>query len=231
MKLKIQKRAAFLCALILLVLSASACGKDPNVNNKDNGEQSAYNVDVSDNENGEKELPGYHSYGTGKIEPVNVNGVEVDVKSFAVRSYELAYLLGQKNFSSPNELSADVLAQYGFCHVLAPNLNETDSMAMAYRSATPEQVQGKLEELFGTVKTDLTKSELYSPGKKLFEMWMPDYGCNIYYTVDAVNVDGSKAEIITTFYNELARKTMLGRTTLTVNTENGTAVISALKTE
>ena len=230
MKQNIQKWAALLCAVILFALGATAC-KDPNVKNKDNSEKSAYNVDTDQSGAGEKELSGYHSYGNGKTDPVTVNGTEVNVKDFAVRSYELAYLMGQKSFTSPKQLSVDVLVQYGFSHVLLPNLNETNNKAMAYRTATLEQVQGALTKLFGKIDVDLTKSELYSSSKKMFEMWMPDYGCNIYYTIDAVNVDGSKAEIITTFYNELKRESMRGRTTMTVTVENGAPVISALKTE
>ena len=72
---------------------------------------------------------------------------------------------------------------------------------------------------------------LYNAGKKLFEMWTPEYGTNIYYTIDAVNVDGDTAEIITTFYNELKRSTMMGRTTITVKVQDGKPVIAALKAE
>ncbi len=230
MTLKIQKWTAVLCSLILLALLATSCTKDPNVKAKE-GQKNEYNVDMNSSETTETELPGFHSYGTGKTEPVTVGGVSINVKSYAVRSYELAYMMGQKEFSSPNQLSVDVLTQYGFSHVLLPNLNETTNKTMEYRTATLEQIQAELQKLFGTVDADLTKAELYKPSEKIFEMWMPDYGCNIYYTIDAVNVEGNKADIITTFYNELARSTMLGRTTLTVTVQNGAAAISALKTE
>ena len=62
-------------------------------------------------------------------------------------------------------------------------------------------------------------------------MWIPEYGCNIYYTIDAVNVSGDQAEIITTFYNELKRQTMLGRTTINVKIKDGKPVIDSLSAE
>ena len=84
---------------------------------------------------------------------------------------------------------------------------------------------------FGRDDFDVKKSVLYNPGKQIFEMWIPEYGCNIYYKIDAVNIDKDKAEIITTFYNELKRKTMLGRTTIGIEIKDGKPVISSLATE
>ena len=72
---------------------------------------------------------------------------------------------------------------------------------------------------------------LYNAGKKIFEMWVPSYGTNIYYIVDAVNVSGDKAEIVTTFYNELARNTLLGKATITVKIQDKKPVIESLKAE
>jgi NADH:ubiquinone oxidoreductase subunit E len=62
-------------------------------------------------------------------------------------------------------------------------------------------------------------------------MWIPSYGTNIYYIVDAVNVSGDKAEIVTTFYNELARNTLLGKATITVKIRDKKPVIESLKAE
>ena len=62
-------------------------------------------------------------------------------------------------------------------------------------------------------------------------MWIPAYGCNIYYNIDAVNVSSDEAEIITTFYNELERKTLFGRATITVRVRDDKPVIYSLKAE
>ena len=40
-----------------------------------------------------------------------------------------------------------------------------------------------------------------------------------------------QAEIVSTFYNELARKTLLGKATITVKIQDGRPVIASLKAE
>ena len=62
-------------------------------------------------------------------------------------------------------------------------------------------------------------------------MWIPAYGCNIYYNIDAVNINGDTADVITTYFNELERSTMLGRATVKVGIEDGKPVIRALSNE
>ena len=218
------------CIAVPFAVTLSACGTDPNVKSESSA-QASYKVAVSGEESSETELKGFHAYGKGKTEPVTVNGVQVNVSDFAVRSYEIAYMMAQTKFDSVSELPVDFLVQYAFSHHLFKNLNEMNNKAMQYRTATEADIKKVLKEHFGTDAIDVTKSVLYNPEKKLFEMWIPEYGTNIYYTVDAVNTEGAKAEIITTFYNELKRETMLGRTVMTVEVKDGAAVISALKTE
>lgn len=219
--------------IFVLVLCASvftACGVDPNVKQNDDGATSDYVVDVGE-EAQETEREGYHSYGNGKTDPVKIGGVDVSVKDFAVRSYELAFMMAQKNFDKPTDIPVDAAVQYAFSHVYIKDLNTITNKAMQYRDATEKQIRDTLKAYFGTDDFDVTSSVLYNPEKKIFEMWIPQYGTNIYYTIDAVNVSSDKAEINTTFFNELKRSTMLGRATITVAIQDGRPVIRSLKAE
>ena len=72
---------------------------------------------------------------------------------------------------------------------------------------------------------------LYNAGKKIFEMWVPAYGCNIYYQVDSVNLNDDGAEIVTTFYNERGHETIHGRTTIRVKIKDGKPVIDSLSAD
>lgn len=102
---------------------------------------------------------------------------------------------------------------------------------MQYRDAKESQIKEQLTRYFGRDDFKVKDSVLYNSGRDIFEMWIPEYGCNIYYRVDAVNVDKDKAEIITTFYNELKRETMLGRTTIVAAIKDGKPVIASLSAE
>lgn len=226
---KVIRTISLVLASAFSVFAFTACGSDPNVKQEETKSES-YAVDVSGTA-AEEEREGFHSYPAGKTDPVTVGGVEVKVTEFAVYGYELKYMMGVNQFASPEKLGVDLLAQYAFSHVLFPRLNEANNKPMEYRTATEEQMNAALAELFGDVKVDLTKSVLYTPSKKQFEMWIPAYGCNIYYNIDAVNVSDDTAEIITTYYNELARSTMLGRTTVKAAIENGKPVIKSLSSE
>ena len=229
MKNSIKKTVCIILAILMLAATFAACGVDPNV--KQN-EESTENYEVKiDKEDEEKELEGFHSYGVGKTDPVTVGGVEVDVTDYAVRSYELAYMMAQKNFESVDKIPIDPLVQFAFTHVFFSNLNEMNNKAMQYRETKESQVKEQLKYYFGRDDFDVKKSVLYNPGKDIFEMWIPEYGCNIYYKIDAVDADKDKAEIVTTFYNELKRETMLGRTTITVAIKDGKPVIASLASE
>jgi hypothetical protein len=140
-------------------------------------------------------------------------------------------MMAQKSFDKPTDIPVDAAVQYAFSHVYIKDLNSITNKAVQYRDATEEQIRDTLKEYFGTDDFNVTSSVLYNPEKKLFEMWIPQYGTNIYYTVDAVNVSSDKAEITSTFFNELKRSTMLGRATVTVAVQDGKPVIRSLKAE
>ena len=223
------KIVSIVCAVIVLVLSLSACGSDPNVKQQDSASES-YAVDVG-KEAKETEREGYHSYPAGKTDPISLNGVEVKVTDFAVYGYELQNMMAVKKFASPKELPVDLLAQYSFAHALFPRLNEANNKPMEYRTLSEAELNASLTGLFGKLGVDLKKSVLYQPSTKQFEMWIPAYGCNIYYNIDAVNINGDTADVITTYFNELERSTMLGRATVKVGIEDGKPVIRALSNE
>ncbi len=230
MKMRLINRIGIGCAAALFALNLTACGVDPNVKQPVEETSAEYVVETTADAV-EEEREGFHAYGSGKTDPVTVDGVEIAPGDFAVRSYELAYMLAQPDFSAPEEIPMEAAVQYGFAHVYFDDLHSITNKAMQYRTATEKEIREKLVELFGTDDYNVRESVLYNPEKELFEMWIPEYGTNIYYTVDAVNVSGSQAEIITTFYNEISRSTMLGRTTLTVAVKDAKPVIAALKSE
>ena len=121
--------------------------------------------------------------------------------------------------------------QYAFIHVFYDDFYTINNKTVQYRSAQEKQIRDVLKTQFGTDDFDVTSSMLYNADKKIFEMWIPSYGTNIYYNIDAVNVSSDEAEIITTFYNELERKTLFGRATITVRVQDDKPVIDSLKTE
>lgn len=229
MKNHLKRTLCIIFAVIMIAATFAACGVDPNVKQEDEATND-YAVKISADDE-EKEKEGFHSYGAGKTDPVTVDGVEVEVTYFAVRSYELAYMFAQQNFSSVSDIPLDALVQYAMVHVYFEFPNEMSNKAMQYRDAKESQIKEQLKKYFGRDDFKVKDSMLYNPGKEIFEMWIPEYGCNIYYKIDAVNVDKDKAEIITTFYNELKRETMLGRTTIVVKIKDGKPIISSLATE
>lgn len=229
MKNSIKRTLCILFAAAILAVTFASCGVDPNVKQEEEATQD-YAVKINGDEE-EKELEGFHSYAAGKTDPVTVDGVEVEVTDFALRSYELAYMIAQPNFASVDDIPIDPLVQFAFAHVYFENLNEMNNKAMQYRDADESQIKEQLMRYFGRDDFKIKDSVLYNSGKEIFEMWIPEYGCNIYYKIDAVDVDGNKAQIITTFYNELKRETMLGRTTIVVAVKDGKPVISSLSAE
>lgn len=226
MKIIFKKTACITLAALMAAVILASCGVDPNVKQEEEATKD-YSVNISE-DGKEKELSGFHSYAAGKTDPVTVKGVKVSVTDFSLRAYELAYMMAQKNFTSPDKIPIDALVQFSFSHVYFKNLNEMNNKAMQYRSAKEEQIKEQLKIYFGSDNYKIKDSALYNSGKKIFEMWIPEYGCNIYYTIDAVNVSGDNAEITTTFFNEFERETLLGKTTINVKIKDGKPVIASL---
>lgn len=223
----LQKRiVAILLICALMVLLCSCMGVDPNVKTQETGTEK-YEVET-ETKNADGLLEGFNVYSDGMTAPLTVKGVKVDVEAFVLRSYELAFMLAQPKFKSVKDISVDALAQYAFMHVFFEDFYAVTNKMTEFRQAKPEQVFKELKKHFGKANIDLKKSQLYNKGKNMFEMWLPEYGTNIFCHIDAADVVGSKAVIVTTFYNELKKNTKLGRTTITVKIEDGKPVIAAL---
>lgn len=224
----LQKRAfAILLICVLMFTFCSCMSVDPNVKQKEETKAEKYEVETQSKDS-DGLLEGFNAYGDGMTSPLTVKGVKVDVEAFALRSYELAFMLAQPKFKSVKDVSVDALAQYSFIHIYFKNFYEITNKVTEFRQAKPEQVNKSFKEQFGKANVDLKKSILYNKGKDMFEMWLPEYGTNIFYRVDAAEVKGSKAEITTTFFNEFKKNTKLGRTVITVKIEDGKPVIEAM---
>lgn len=229
MKGRFVKIIALTGALLLLAFTLISCGGDPNVAKPDESGDGYVVETAADGE--QKLLDGFHAYGSGKTDPITVNGVTVDVGAFAVRGYEFAYMIAQKDFASPKDLPIDAVVQYAFSHVFFKDLHSITNKEMQYRSATEQEVKDVLKAHFGSDDFDIKSSVLYNPGKKIFEMWIPEYGTNIFYNVDSVDEKSDGADIRVTYYNELGKETLLGREIITVKIKDGKACIDALKSD
>lgn len=225
MKETFKKIMVILMASFILFSLCSCVSVDPNVK-QESKKTTKYKIvttkpsDVNTEE--------FNAYGDGLTDSVMVKGVKVDVNAYALRSYELAYLIGTSSFKSANKMSADALVQYSFAHLYYDDLYKIPRNGAVYKETSLKKIKNELEKHFGKLSVNLKKSSLYNKGNKRFEMWLPEYGNNVYYRIDAANVSGDKVEIITTFYNESKKSTKLGRTTLTVKVKKGKAVIASL---
>lgn len=228
-KTVIAKLAALAaCAALTAGILGGCGGIDPNVS-ADTAPQTSYEVVTDD---GVQELlEGNHAYFTGKTAPKDVGGVSVDPTYFALRSYELVFLLAQKSFNSVDEIQVDALAQFAFAHLYHENLNESEYAPTLHRSATAEEVSASVEKYFGVNSVDLTQSVLYNSANRVFEMWEPNYGRNVFCTIDAADVSDTRMTVVSSFYNEIERSTLLGHTTVVVENVDGAAVIKSVMTE
>lgn len=227
----LKKFAIYALVLLFLLATVTACSNiDPNVKREED-EEGTYSVIFGQDGTDPDSVDGFVAYGSGKTGVKNLTGVDVDVSEFAIRSYELCFMLAQGNFDSPYDLSVDALAQYAFCRLFFDKLYEMPASGVLYREATLDQLKPKVEELFGVSDIDLTRSNLYTPGRGKFEMWQPNYGTNIYYHVDTANLSGSQLVIATTFYNEKTKSTLKGKTTVTVEIKDGHPIIRKLSSE
>lgn len=58
--------------------------------------------------------------------------VYIDADTLAKRSYELSFLLSQKSFDSPEQMSVSALVQFAFCHLFYADITDipTEGMIM-----------------------------------------------------------------------------------------------------
>ena len=225
------KRLAIAFAALLLAFSLCSCtGVDPNVKQNEKT-SSKYEPSTAASTDSDVELEGFNAYGDGLTDKISVKGVEFDVNAFALRSYELAFLIGTGSFKNPEKISPDALTQYAFTHLYYEDFYKIPNDGAVYKETTLKKLESELAKHFGKLNVNLKKSSLYNKSSGKFEMWLPDYGANVYYRVDAADKSGDKVEIITTFYNEAEKKTKLGRAEITVVLKDGKPVISKLSAE
>ena len=84
---------------------------------------------------------------------------------------------------------------------------------------------------FGKSDYDMTKSVFYNPTTKKLEMWLPEYGTDLYYHIDAADVSGSQLKVSTTFYNEKEKSTLFGKAAITVEVADGKPLIRSVSTQ
>lgn len=229
MKMRTLRILSLMTAWILCISALSGCGYDPTVRQT---EETKENYQVATEATGDEaeNIYKFTAYPSGKTDPVTFKDVEVDVNAFALRSHELAYMIGETKFDSPDELSVDAATQFGFTHIFYEDFYKIDNRAVAFRTVKSEQIEEQLEKYFGKNSIDPEKSILYNPKTKKLEMWLPEYGTNMYYNIDAVQEEGDALEITTTFYREKAKSTLLCKTVISVGIEDGKPVILRLKT-
>ena len=207
MKMRTLRILSLMTAGILCISALSGCGSDPTVRQT---EETKENYQVATEATGDEaeNIYKFTAYPSGKTDPVTFKDVEVDVNAFALRSHELAYMIGETKFDSPDELSVDAATQFGFTHIFYEDFYKIDNRAVAFRTVKSEQIEEQLEKYFGKNSIDPEKSILYNPKTKKLEMWLPEYGTNMYYNIDAVQEEGDALEITTTFYREKAKSTI-----------------------
>lgn len=152
----------------------------------------------------------------------------IDADALANRSYELRYLLAQKTFNSPSDISVSALVQYSFCHLFYENLIDMPKTGIQLRTATPEQIKQIITDTFGEFDVDITKADLYNSGKKCFEMWEPLYGSEIFYDVRLVRDGDNTYKVRTTFYTDDTKSEVKGKTVLTVQDSDGKIIIQKM---
>ncbi len=238
-----MKRFTILFLVFLFVL----CGcenQNPNINANSNNGYSGYmnsdsdsspetnaktnndvNKDTNTSNSGNNE--GDNHSNSSNAEILNAPSY-INKDDLANRSYELHFLFGVDKFSSPNELSPNVIVQFAFCHMYYTNLCSMPTTGMELRETNLDNIKAQISKYFGNVSTDITKSDLYNKASKVFKMWQPKYGTAIFY--DAILTKNSEGLYVctTTFYTDSSKKNILGKTVLTVADHGDRAIIQKL---
>ena len=231
--------------LLVLVLIFVLCGcnnQNPNINADDG--YSGYldsstdtsadtnndiNTDADTSNSGNNNAGSQHS-NSSNTEILNAPSY-INTDDLANRSYELHFLLGVDEFSSPNELPPNVIVQFAFCHIYYKNLCSMPTTGMKLRETNRNNIEAQISKYFGDVSTDITKSDLYNKATKVFKMWQPTYGTSIFY--DAALTKNSEGLYVctTTFYTNSSKKNISGKTVLTVADTGDRAIIKKLSSD
>ncbi|MBQ7699144.1 MAG: hypothetical protein IJT49_02240 [Clostridia bacterium] len=227
-----MKKYILIIPLLLIVTALASCSNiDPVITHTDDTTDT-YKVDTDDGtqkNNDHNDTVEYKAYGGGEDKLLSVDGAVVDTGEFAIRAYELYYMLGQTDFQNINGIDVSALTQFAFCHLFYDELYKMPGGSMMYRQASQEDIDRCIEQFFGKNEIDTTKSVLYNRGKRVFEMWQPEYGTDIYYNVNSAEIDGVEVIIDVTFYSDINKSEQLNNIVLKLSIENNSAVISAMK--
>ena len=221
--------------ILFLVFIFLFCGCDnpnPNINiNSDNGYSgymnSSTDMNISDGGNNNE---GSNNSNSSSTEILNAPA-HINKDDLANRSYELHFLLGVDKFSSPNELSPNVIVQFAFCHIYYKNLCSMPTTGMKLRETNRNNIEDQISKYFGKVSTDITKSDLYNKASKVFKMWEPTYGTSIFYDATLTKNGEGLYVCSTTFYTDSSKKNISGKTVLTVADNGDRAIIKKLSSD
>lgn len=206
MEILMKKLLCFLTALAMLFLSGCS-----NINPEVKKDGSSSSASYADNSDERKAIPEY-----------------INADDFAHRSYELRYLLAQERFNSPDDIPANALVQYSFCHLYYTNLTDMPRSGSQYRQASVDEIKQEIRKQFGEVNVDITNADLYNSGRKCFEMWEPLYGTDIFYKVTLRRAGENTYQARTTFYSDSSQKEIIGKTVLTVEDASGQVQIKKM---
>jgi hypothetical protein len=173
---------------------------------------------------------------TGKSDSISVSGKispkEFDAEFYAKRLYELKYLFGVDGFKSISDISTSAVVQFTFCHLYYESLVDMpDEKDMIFRQVLPESISAKIEELFGKNKIDISKSDLYNPDKKVFEMWQPRYSSNVYADIKCSKSGVNTYEITATFFLEKTKNKADSIVTGVFKKEGSNFILTSMQTK
>lgn len=201
----LHRHIAFILAVLMCVSVFASCN-DPSKKMPDDDGNSQDSLEKSD-----EDIPDY-----------------IDADAFAKRSYELYFLLSQKSFDSPEQMSVSALVQFAFCHLFYTDLIDMPTAGIKIRYASLDEIKTELIKHFGQLDIDLTQADLYNAANERFEMWEPHYGREIYYNTVVKAVGNDDYTITTVFYTDKGKAEALGRTVLTVHDNGGMVYITKL---
>lgn len=228
----------YLILLLFIVFTLCSCeNPNPNINtNTDNGSLS-WNQNTDDDSSSLNQNTNTNNNEAINTETNNSSTEMTNVPEYinkddlANRSYELHFLLGLNEFSSPNELPPNVIVQFAFCHIYYTNLCSMPTEGMKLRETTSNEIEAQISKYFGNVSTDITKSDLYNKASQKFKMWEPTYGTAIFYDATLSKNNEGLYVCTTTFYTDSTKKTIYGKTVLTVEDNGNRAIIKKLSSK
>ncbi len=156
---------------------------------------------------------------------------ELDPLRYVKQAYELKYLMAIDSFSKAEDLPVNPTVQYAFCYLYAGSgcLVDYKTSAMTYREASETEIRKQIELLFGSCPIDVTSSDLYSAGKKSFEMWQPNYSRDVYATASVRAADTGDYQIEATYFENSDKKQVKDTVVITVRkADNNTFILVSM---